>query len=111
LLEETSSDEIFKSTPLFLFLNEVDIFKEKLSRLSLKDYFPDYTGSFCFYFQILTFLCLGSSDKEALSFIKQLALGRCEKAQPENITVYYTTAINTKKMHKCFNELFKKINK
>ncbi|KAI6190326.1 Odr-3 [Aphelenchoides bicaudatus] len=96
LLGETASDQIFNATPLFIFLNEVDIFKEKLARVSLKDYFPEYEGS---------------SDKEALNFMKDLALKRCESVNPENLTIYYTTAINTKKMHKCFNELLKRVGK
>lgn len=97
LLADTSSDEIFKSTPLFIFLNEVDIFKEKLSRISLKDYLPEYTGS--------------NSEKEALAYMKQLAVNRCSSAQPDKINVYFTTAIDSKKMHKCLNDLFKKIEK
>lgn len=52
---------------------------------------------------------LGDSDKEALAFMKQLALNQCHESQQEKITVYFITAINTKKMHKCFGELFKTI--
>jgi hypothetical protein len=44
LLGEVASSEKFKDTPLFIFLNEVDVFKEKLGRLELKDYIPSYDG-------------------------------------------------------------------
>jgi guanine nucleotide-binding protein subunit alpha len=59
LLEDSSQNEMmeqlllfdsivnslwFRRTSIILFLNNVDIFKEKLSRSPLNHYFPDYSG-------------------------------------------------------------------
>lgn len=41
----------------------------------------------------------GNSEKEALAYMKQLAMDRCSSLN-ENITVFFTTAINSKKMFK-----------
>lgn len=35
----------FKNSSIILFLNKMDLFKEKLAEKSVRDYFPDYTGA------------------------------------------------------------------
>jgi guanine nucleotide-binding protein subunit alpha len=41
---------------MILFLNKIDLFKEKLGKSNLADYFPDYTGPAEDYDQASTFL-------------------------------------------------------
>ena len=45
LLEHICEEPKFESTPIFVFLNEIDVLKEKLERFPLKDFLPDYNGT------------------------------------------------------------------
>jgi len=44
LFQEIINCDWFRGTPLLLFLNKSDLFKEKLNRVPLNSYFPDFTG-------------------------------------------------------------------
>ena len=45
LFDSICNSKWFTSTSMILFLNKVDLFKEKLTKSPLSDYFPDYTGT------------------------------------------------------------------
>lgn len=45
LFESIMSLTWFKSSSIILFLNKIDLFKEKLTDKPIKDYFPDYSGA------------------------------------------------------------------
>ncbi|KAK0399268.1 hypothetical protein QR680_002969 [Steinernema hermaphroditum] len=95
LLEKISSEPKFLSTPIFLFLNETDVFYEKLKRVPLAKYITDFAGS---------------TDKEALQCVEAKARERCCKHQG-NMYVYYTCAINQAEMAKTLDKVFKKLLK
>lgn len=57
LFADTVNKEIFKNTPIFLFLNKKDLFEEKLRTSDLSVCFSDYTG--------------GKVTQNALEFISQ----------------------------------------
>ncbi|KAK6028047.1 g-protein alpha subunit, partial [Ostertagia ostertagi] len=42
LLEKINKEPKFQKTPFLLFLNEVDVFREKLPLMPLQDHWPDY---------------------------------------------------------------------
>jgi len=44
LFEETINSRWFVDTAIILFLNKKDLFEEKLKRVALKTYFPDFVG-------------------------------------------------------------------
>jgi hypothetical protein len=44
VFEEILNSPWFKQTSMILFLNKRDLFAEKIKRVKLRDYFPDYTG-------------------------------------------------------------------
>jgi len=44
VFEEILSSPWFKQTSMILFLNKRDLFAEKIKKVKLKDYFPEYTG-------------------------------------------------------------------
>lgn len=44
LFDTICNSKWFVNTSMILFLNKVDLFKEKLSRSNLADYYPDYKG-------------------------------------------------------------------
>lgn len=45
LFEEICNCRWFSRSAIVLFLNKSDIFKDKIQRISLKDYFPEYKGA------------------------------------------------------------------
>ncbi|KAL8901738.1 MAG: hypothetical protein Q9207_005049 [Kuettlingeria erythrocarpa] len=45
LFESIMSLTWFKKSSIILFLNKIDLFKEKLTDKPIKDYFPDYSGA------------------------------------------------------------------
>jgi len=44
LFEEITNSEWFERTSMILFLNKKDLFRAKLDKVPLKDYFPEYNG-------------------------------------------------------------------
>jgi len=44
LFDSVVNSRWFMRTSVILFLNKVDLFKQKLERSPLQQYFPDYTG-------------------------------------------------------------------
>ncbi|KAH9020250.1 guanine nucleotide binding protein, alpha subunit [Lactarius deliciosus] len=44
LFESVVNSQWFLHTSIILFLNKIDIFKDKLPKIPLDNYFPDYTG-------------------------------------------------------------------
>lgn len=45
LFESLINGEWFKDKPIILFLNKIDLFKEKLQKSPIKSHFPDYQGA------------------------------------------------------------------
>ncbi len=45
LFEEVVNSKWFNSTPIMLFLNKSDLFKEKIKKVDLKVALPEYTGN------------------------------------------------------------------
>lgn len=59
LLEEICAQPKFGDALIFVFLNKVDLFAEKLKEVPLCDYMKEYTGEFLNdHLIILLFLCL-----------------------------------------------------
>jgi guanine nucleotide-binding protein G(i) subunit alpha len=48
LFDDTINSKFFINTPIVLFLNKTDLFREKISRSSLTRMFPDYAGGLDF---------------------------------------------------------------
>eukprot|EP00461_Guttulinopsis_vulgaris_P001310 UN01310 len=44
LFDDICNSRWFHKTSLLLFLNKRDLFQEKITRIALGDFFPDYTG-------------------------------------------------------------------
>uniref|UniRef100_A0A1I7S9W4 GTP-binding protein n=1 Tax=Bursaphelenchus xylophilus TaxID=6326 RepID=A0A1I7S9W4_BURXY len=93
LFEQVCNEDKVKNVPIHVFLNEIDIFGEKLERLELKAYFTDYNGS---------------TEKEAVQFFVDYCLEK-SKNRPGKVFVYPTIAINTKKTQKVLTDIFKKL--
>jgi len=81
--------QTFADTAFILFLNKVDLFKEKIHRVPFSDYFPDYKGS-------------NSDGTQIGEFIKDMYLGRA-KSRKRKVYVHFTCATDTANFRVVFN--------
>lgn len=71
LFESVINSRWFLRTSVILFLNKIDVFKQKLPKVPLVHYFPEYTGtfpftcSFCLVLQHPRTFCLAASGHSA----------------------------------------------
>lgn len=89
LFDEVCNSKFFKQTNFILFLNKIDLFKEKIERVDLSVCFPSYSG--------------GRNYESAANFIKQrfLELNQTSKV----IYTHYTCAISTENVQVVFKVL------
>jgi len=86
LWEEICNSQWFVHTGFILFLNKLDLFKEKIKRVDLRVTFPQYTG--------------GLKKKHGKAFIKNLFL---QKNKSENqIYTHFTIAVDTQNIEAVF---------
>jgi len=79
LFEEVSNSSYFSTkSSLILFLNKTDLFRDKLLKVELKEFFPSFEG--------------GTDYDKALLFIKTRFLERVRNGK--TIYTHYTCAIN-----------------
>ena len=68
LFDDIINSKWFSDTPVVLFLNKSDLFKNKIKKYKISDYFPEYTGgddfreacdfiSVCFFFVLQIIWC------------------------------------------------------
>jgi len=86
LFEEICNSQWFVDTAFILFLNKLDLFKEKIKRVDLKATFPQYTG--------------GRQEDPAKAFIKSLFLG--VNRTGKTVFSHFTIAIDTKNIEVVF---------
>ncbi|KAM9942377.1 hypothetical protein ACTFIW_001976 [Dictyostelium discoideum] len=79
LFKEIVNCDYFKETPIVLFLNKKDLFKEKLKRVPLQSCFSDYTGP--------------NKYKDAAMFIQSQYLA--QGPSPRTIYTHATCAVDT----------------
>lgn len=73
LFDEVCNSVYFRKTPVILFLNKEDLFKEKIKKIDLNVCFTNYTGRCCYTIyraNILIFLKGGCDYKNAIGYIK-----------------------------------------
>jgi guanine nucleotide-binding protein G(i) subunit alpha len=87
LFDEVANSEHFENTAMILFLNKCDLFKEKIKTVSLKEYFPDYTGE--------------NDYEQACQYIEELFT---TKSLAENeVYTHITCATDTANVSRVFN--------
>jgi len=83
LFHEVANCPYFRTTPIILFLNKIDLFREKLKQnIDLKVAFPDYND--------------GCDETKALNFIREKYLK--QNLQPKEIYTHVTCAVDTQAM-------------
>lgn len=86
LFEEITNSHWFRNTTFILFLNKLDLFKEKIQTVDLKVCFENYTG--------------GCNFDTASQFIKQRFLERNQSNH--SVYVHFTVAISTENIEFVF---------
>merc|ERR1712087_99037 len=81
LFDETSNSQYFEEISMILFLNKMDLFREKIKTVSIKSTFPGYEGPD------------GDADS-AQEYIKESFLSK-NKNDSRTIITYFTTATDT----------------
>ena len=81
LFESIMSLSWFKRSSIILFLNKIDLFKEKLPQKPVRDYFPDYTGA--------------SDDVAAASKYFADKFRSLNRSEGREIYVHFTNATDT----------------
>lgn len=88
LFEEICNSRWFRDTSIILFLNKRDLFSEKITRVPLGQYFPDYTGD-------------GSYESSA-SYMRELFESK-NRNPDKQIYTHVTCATDTENVHAVFN--------
>jgi len=86
LFDEICNSHWFRNTTFILFLNKVDLFKDKIGRIDLKSCFENYTG--------------GLNFEAASAFIKARFLE--QNQSPHVIYTHFTCAISTENIEFVF---------
>lgn len=81
LFESIMSLTWFKGSSIILFLNKMDLFKEKLAEKPVRDYFPDYAGA--------------NDDYNAASKYFANKFKGLNRTMDREIYVHYTNATDT----------------
>lgn len=87
LFEEITNSEWFERTSMILFLNKKDLFRAKLEKVPLKDYFPEYNG--------------GNNYDEATEFIQEMF--ESKNHLEKDIYSHITCATDTNNIFAVFN--------
>jgi len=94
LFEDVTNSTYFGSADIILFLNKVDLFKDKIERgIDLRQCFPQYQG--------------GTDVSEACNFIKKRFLERV--ADGKTIYPHFTCAIDTQNIEHVINDVRKTV--
>jgi len=91
-LFDENTNGAFKDRPVIIFLNKVDLFKEKITRSELSKTFPDYSG--------------GADFDKAIEFIKGRFFATNRYA-PDRIHCYITCATDENMVKQSFDEILK----
>ena len=81
LFESLVNGEWFKRKPIILFLNKIDLFREKLAKSAISTHFPDYRGK-------------NDDEQAAVNYCSERFKGINRNADRE-IYIHYTNATDT----------------
>ncbi|CAB3397230.1 unnamed protein product [Caenorhabditis bovis] len=96
LLEKISKEPLFEKTMIYVFMNEVDVFREKISEIPLENFQLDFKGG---------------NAADALEFMEELVVKSLANRDPSLYKIYQSVAIDTKLMKDILESVFKDIKK
>ncbi|KAM9558369.1 guanine nucleotide-binding protein subunit alpha-13-like [Salvelinus alpinus] len=92
IFETIVNNRVFIAVSIILFLNKTDLLEEKVSNISLKKYFPEYTG-------------LDHSLPDVQKFLVDCFRGKRRDATQKPLYHHFTTAINTENIRLVFRDV------
>ncbi|XP_055031244.1 guanine nucleotide-binding protein subunit alpha-13 [Misgurnus anguillicaudatus] len=92
IFETIVNNCVFANVSIILFLNKTDLLEEKVEKVNIKDYFPDFTGDPHKLLDVQTFLveCFRNKRREQ---------------QQKPLYHHFTTAINTENIRLVFRDV------
>lgn len=91
LFDEICTSKWFVNSPIILFLNKRDLFQEKITKVPMSNFFPEFTG--------------GADYEKGIEFISSKFLGRVSQRKQEQIYVHVTCATDTDNVAHVFNDV------
>ncbi|KAK6329439.1 hypothetical protein J4Q44_G00014170 [Coregonus suidteri] len=92
IFETIVNNRVFLAVSIILFLNKTDLLEEKVSNISLKKYFPEYTGP-------------DHSLPDIQKFLVDCFRGKRRDATQKPLYHHFTTAINTENIRLVFRDV------
>ncbi|XP_026205833.1 guanine nucleotide-binding protein subunit alpha-13b isoform X2 [Anabas testudineus] len=92
IFETIVNNRVFSNVSIILFLNKTDLLEEKVAHVSIKDYFPEFSG-----------------DPTSLADVQRFLVDCFRKKRRENqqkpLYHHFTTAINTENIRLVFRDV------
>ncbi|XP_029560020.1 guanine nucleotide-binding protein subunit alpha-13 [Salmo trutta] len=92
IFETIVNNRVFLAVSIILFLNKTDLLEEKVTNISLKKYFPEYTGP-------------DHSLPDVQKFLVDCFRGKRRDATQKPLYHHFTTAINTENIRLVFRDV------
>jgi len=92
IFKEILDYETFKGTFWIVMLNKIDLFKEKIQRVSFKETYPDFTGD-------------EKNHEDTSNYIKEQFLELLPEDRQDNVQSHVTCALDTEQMKTVFSSL------
>ncbi|MED6257515.1 Guanine nucleotide-binding protein subunit alpha-13 [Ataeniobius toweri] len=92
IFETIVNNRVFGNVSIILFLNKTDLLEEKVKQVSIKDYFPEFSGE-------------PSSLVDVKSFLVECFRRKRRDQQQKPLYYHFTTAINTENIRLVFRDV------
>ncbi|XP_047215384.1 guanine nucleotide-binding protein subunit alpha-13-like [Girardinichthys multiradiatus] len=92
IFETIVNNRVFGNVSIILFLNKTDLLEEKVKQVSIKDYFPEFSGE-------------PSSLVDVKSFLVECFRRKRRDQQQKPLYYHFTTAINTDNIRLVFRDV------
>ncbi|XP_061568873.1 guanine nucleotide-binding protein subunit alpha-13b [Cololabis saira] len=92
IFETIVNNRVFSNVSIILFLNKTDLLEEKVKQVSVKDYFPEFTGD-------------AGSPADVQRFLVECFRKKRREQQQKPLYHHFTTAINTENIRLVFRDV------
>jgi len=92
IFETIVNNRVFNNVSIILFLNKTDLLEEKVKQVSIKDYFPEFSGD-------------PSSLADVQCFLVECFRKKRREVLQKPLYHHFTTAINTENIRLVFRDV------
>ncbi|TKS92307.1 Guanine nucleotide-binding protein subunit alpha-13 [Collichthys lucidus] len=92
IFETIVNNRVFSNVSIILFLNKTDLLEEKVKQVSIKDYFPEFSGD-------------PTSLADVQGFLVECFRKKRREQQQKPLYQHFTTAINTENIRLVFRDV------